>query len=506
MRSKQLKRVLVLFAALALGAPLAVCAQGAASAERTTYSQWLANQRTAAGQETQALAAPKENVLLYNVPTSLEGPIDPETYILGPSDELSLIIRGPETTFHQLRVLPEGYVVLPNLGPYNAAGVTLSRLRADLREALKRYYKNVEIDLLLTKPRSFVVYVSGEVARPGAVELTAPSRVSHAIAAAGGVTDPGSVRLIEVREKGQAVSVVDLFMLVMDGDNAHNPILREGQTVHVCPRYMKAMTVGELRKSGNFEIVPGETVRDLIRFSGGFSTTADTLHLLLERTNPGEEVTSIVLRCDSAASVELKDLDVLVVPDLVSLHGIEPVEVLGGGGRDGEFQVAKSETLKDFLFRLWRFTYRYNVESAVIERHVPKGRPQYIYFNVREVLEGGEAGDTVLKPGDTISFPVKEKQVFVTGEVNQPGVFPFQPGYTAERYIALAGGPNTTGTYGKIDIFALDGNKRGGDRRSLVYRGETIVVKQKTSKILSGWFWGAASLSGLALSIYAITK
>jgi protein involved in polysaccharide export with SLBB domain len=267
---------------------------------------------------------------------------------------------------------------------------------------------------------------------------------------------------------------------------------------------MKATTVGELRKSGIFEIVPGETVEDLVRFSGGFSTTADTLHMLVERTNPGEEVTSIVVRCDSAENVVLKDLDVLVVPDLVSLHGIEPVEVLGGGGRAGEFQVARSETLRDFLFRLWRFTYRYNVESAVIERNRDGGNPEYIYFNVRDVLEGGAAGDTVLRPGDTISFPVKEKQVFVTGEVNQPGVFPFQPGYTAERYIALAGGPNTTGAYDKIDIFGLDGSKRGGDRRSLVYRGETIVVKQKTSKIVSGWFWGAASLTGLVLSIYAV--
>jgi len=507
MGAKQMRRMLALLSILVLAAPLAVPAQDTAPPrERTRLPQLTGGQVTVPLEEEQTLAAPKENVLLYNVPTSLEGPIDPETYVLGPSDELSLIVRGPETTFHQLRVLPEGYVVLPNIGPYKAAGLTLARLRADVKEALKRYYRNVEIDLLLTKPRSFVVYVAGEVARPGAVELTAPSRVSHAIAAAGGVTDRGSVRLIEVKENDQPVAVVDLYLFVLQGDNSHNPILKEGQTVHVKPRYMTASSVGELRKPGVFEIVSGETVQDLIRFSGGFSTTADTLHLLVEWTNPGREVTSIVLRSDSAAGVELKDLDVLVAPDLVSLHGIEPVEVLGGGGREGAFQVAKSETLKDFLFRLWRFTPRYNVESAVIERNVDQGNPQYIYFNVREVLEGGPAGDTVLRPGDTISFPVKEKQVFVTGEVNLPGVFPFQPGYTAERYIALAGGPNASGTYDKVEIFALNGDKRDGDRRSLVYRGETIVVHQRTSKILSDWFFGVATIAGLALSIYAVTQ
>jgi len=39
-----------------------------------------------------------------------------------------------------------------------------------------------------------------------------------------------------------------------------------------------------------------------------------------------------------------------------------------------------------------------------------------------------------------------------------------------------------------------------------VYRGETIVVRQRTSKILADWFFGMATIAGLALSIYAVTK
>jgi protein involved in polysaccharide export with SLBB domain len=464
------------------------------------------SERTANGGEESPIAEPEGNLLLYPVPTSLEGPVDPETYILGPSDELSLVIRGPQTVVHPLRILPEGHVLLPNLGPYAAAGSTLGALEREVREVLGRYYRNVEMDVLLTKPRNFVVYVSGQVARPGAVELTAPSRVSHAVAAAGGVSEGGSVRLIEVRENGAVVYVSDLFRFLQDGDIGNNPILREGQTVHVPPRYMRAVTVGELRRGGAFEIRPGETAADLIHFSGGFSTTADTLHLIIERTNPGEAVKTIVFDSDSARSMPLRDLDVLVVPDLVSLHGIEPVEVIGGGGRDGSFQIAESEKLRDFLFRLWRFTTRYDVESAVIERNSPEGEPQYVYFNVRKVLEGDPLGGMVLHPGDTVSFPPREKQVFVTGEVVVPGAIPFLPGYTAERYIALAGGPTGAGTYGRVDIFDWNGNIRSGDRNSLVYRGETIVVKQKLSRTLGNLLLSAASLAGLALSIVAVSQ
>lgn len=486
---------------------LVVAFPGGLAAQRSLSLQSRSlSERAAVAEEEQTLAAPKDDAFFFTVPTSLEGPVDPETYILGPSDELSLIIRGPQTTIQPLRVLPEGYLLLPNLGPYYVSGLTLARLKTDVRSALGRFYKNVEIDLVLTKPRSFVIYVSGEVTRPGAVELTAPARVGHAIAAAGGVRETGSVRLIEVREGGTKIFVADLFRFLQEADVQANPVLKEGQTVHVPPRYMKAITVGELRKSGEFEIVPGETVEDVIRFSGGFGTAADTTHLLLERTNPGEEVVNIVFPSDSAALIELKDLDVVVVPDLVSFQGIQPVEVLGGGGRTGSLQVAESEKLSDFVYRLWRFTPKFDVESAVIERYIAPNEPQYIYFNVRDVLAGEAVGDTILRPGDTVSFPSKERQVFVTGEVVLPGPFPFQPGFSAERYIALAGGPNGGGTYNRIDIFAENGTMRSGDRHTLIYRGETIVVKTKLSRQFAGLFYAAATLTSLILSIYAISQ
>jgi protein involved in polysaccharide export with SLBB domain len=492
-----------MFAALWL---LLAAAPGVVDAQRPLSLQNRAFSGRAAADEQEPIAAPKDEAFFYTVPASLEGPVDPETYILGPSDELSLILRGPQTSVQPLRVLPEGYVLLPNIGPFRVTGTTLARLKTDVQAALRNYYRNVEIDVVLTKPRSFVVYVSGMVTRPGAVELTAPARVGHAIAAAGGVAAGGSARLIEVRENGGKVAVADLFRFLQEGSIEANPVLREGQTVHVPPRFMKAVSVGEFRKSGEFEIVPGETVEDLIRYSGGFAAGADTMHMLVERTTPGQEIMTAMFPRDSAAALELRDLDVLVVPDLVSFRGREPVEVLGGGGRTGIFQIAESERLGEFVYRLWRFTPRFDVESAVIERYVMPNEPQYIYFNVRDVLEGKAIADTVLRAGDTVSFPSLERQVFVTGQVVLPGPFPFQPGFTAERYIALAGGPNGDGTYGRIDIFAENGSQRSGDRHTLIYRGETIVVKTKLSRQLAGLFYGAATLTSLILSIYAVSQ
>ncbi len=93
------------------------------------------------------------------LPRSLEGPIDPQTYVLGPSDELLLVLRGPDTRLHYLLVLPEGNVILPNVGSMPASGRTLSEFRDDVKRSLSRYYRNIEIDCHLSRPRSFVVFV-----------------------------------------------------------------------------------------------------------------------------------------------------------------------------------------------------------------------------------------------------------------------------------------------------------------------------------------------------------
>jgi protein involved in polysaccharide export with SLBB domain len=269
---------------------------------------------------------------------------------------------------------------------------------------------------------------------------------------------------------------------------------------------MKANIIGEVRKPGEYEIRSGETAADLVAFAGGFASTADSTRLLLERSRPGDAISTHTIENGMAAAFELKDMDVVVVPDLVSFNMVDPVEVFGGGGRDGAFQIREDETLHDFILRLWRFTYRYELESAVIERYVEVGKPEYIEFSVPDVLAGDSVGKMVLLPGDLISFPIRERNVYVTGEVIAPGPIPFQPGYTVERYVALAGGPNNIGTYDKIDIFGQDGQKRSGDRNSLIYRGETIVVKTRTSHQFGAIFSGVISITALAVAVIAVTK
>ncbi|UCH83828.1 MAG: SLBB domain-containing protein [Candidatus Latescibacterota bacterium] len=499
-----MKRTVILVIALThlvgIVSPSLVAAQRSLSLEKRALSQ----QTSSPGEDAEEKASAPE--IPAALSASLEGPIDPATYVLGPSDEVLLIVRGPKTTTYQLRVFPEGNIVLPNVGAFPAAGLTLVECKEGVRKELRRFYPTIEIDLQLTVPRRFVVFVVGEVTNPGGVELVAPARVGRAVLQAGGVTDGGSLRRIEILEDGKTIRKVDLYRFLRSGDFDQNPYLKEGQSVYVPPRAWKAAIVGEVRKPAQYEILSGETAADLVAFAEGFASTADSTRLLLERIQPGDEITTHTIEGDEAQTFELKDMDVVVVPDLVSYHMVEPVEVYGGGGRDGPFRIRENETLREFLLRLWRFSYRYEIEDAVIERYVGEDKPEFIEFSVPAVLAGDPIGDFVLKPGDLISFPTRERNVYVTGEVNVPGPIPFQPGITAERYIALAGGPNNIGTYDKIDIFGEDGEKRSGDRNSMIYRGETIVVKTRRTHQFGAIFSGLISITALAVAVIAVTK
>jgi len=439
------------------------------------------------------------------MPRALEGPIDPDTYVLGPLDDLLVVVHGAQTQRYFLKVLPEGNIVLPNAGPFHVAGMTLTEFREAAAKQLQRYYPDVEIDIQLAVPRTFVIYVTGEVNRPGAVEVYPPFRVSNVIRMAGGVKEKASRRQIEIRENGEVVHKVDLFAFLNLGMEEENVVLHEGQSVYVPPAQATVNVVGEVRLPGLKELIPGETASDMIEYCGGIDSRGFADRILLERTRPGQPMETILFDMEQAKTIELEDLDILVIRDIRSYDGSDPVEVIGGGGRGGAIYIGEPEPLRDFLARLWRFTESYDTRVAVLEHETEDG-PKLTLFDVGKVFAGDPVGELLVRPGDTVSFPPRDSSVFVAGEIVVPGPLPYQPGYTAERYISLAGGPNDAGSFDKLTIYSRDGVKRSGDRSSMVYRGDTIVLETRTGRRISGWLINITSLTGLILSIVALSR
>src|SRR3989440_8848685 len=140
----------------------------------------------------------------------LAGPV-PSDYKLGPGDNLVLIITGDVELAYSLPVTREGFLVIPQVGQVHVANLTLDQLRDLLYARLGRVYSGVRrganattrFDVSVANVRANQVYVVGEVAQPGAYQLSSLGTVFTALYAAGGVTERADMRQVELRRGGK---------------------------------------------------------------------------------------------------------------------------------------------------------------------------------------------------------------------------------------------------------------------------------------------------------------
>jgi hypothetical protein len=129
--------------------------------------------------ETEVVDTEKSREAATPAAIPLEAPIDPSTYVCGPGDLFALHFWGPQNFQLHLGVDVEGRTFIAKLGHVKVAGHTLDKVRADITRAAKRHYPGVQIDLVLSQPRQFMVHIVGEVKKPGVYRARARARLDR---------------------------------------------------------------------------------------------------------------------------------------------------------------------------------------------------------------------------------------------------------------------------------------------------------------------------------------
>jgi polysaccharide export outer membrane protein len=224
---------------------------------------------------------------------TLAGPVDPN-YRLGPGDGLVLILTGDVELAHELTVTREGFIAIPQVGQMNVANLTLTQLEDLLYTRLGRVYSGVRrgpgattrFTITVAKLRTIQVYVTGDVGRPGSVQLSAAGTALTALYAAGGPTDNGSFRRVEVRRGGKLVDSLDIYDYLLRGDNSHDVRLDNGDVVFVPVRAARIKVTGQVIRPAIYELRIGETLRDLLQIAGGFEARALRRRVQIDRILP----------------------------------------------------------------------------------------------------------------------------------------------------------------------------------------------------------------------------
>ena len=133
----------------------------------------------------------------------LKSTIDPDTYILGPMDEITVQVwKEPFETYVSL-VNAEGVLIFEGIGSLAASGKSLSEARVDIvRLFSSKFRESVKITSCLSGLRPILVDVVGAVRVPGTYELVAQDRLIQALRKAGGLREFAALSGIEIHRNG----------------------------------------------------------------------------------------------------------------------------------------------------------------------------------------------------------------------------------------------------------------------------------------------------------------
>lgn len=225
--------------------------------------------------------------LFENVPSTFApldyAPVTPE-YLIGPGDEL--LIRGwGQIDISNYRVVVDrsGSIYIPTVGAISVAGIRYERLNEYLKQVIGRYYKNFDLDVTLGRLRAIQVFVVGQVRRPGTYTVSSLSTLVNALFASGGPSKRGSKRQIQLKRAGRVVTTFDLYDLIVNGDKSKDAPLMPGDVIYVPAVGPLVAMAGSVNVPAIYELKDHENLGDVVRYSGGLSSTAAGQHAIIER-------------------------------------------------------------------------------------------------------------------------------------------------------------------------------------------------------------------------------
>jgi protein involved in polysaccharide export with SLBB domain len=392
---------------------------------------------------------------------NLYGAIDPD-YRIGPGDELVVDVWG-EAVFRVERLVNrEGNVSLPDVGRVHLQGLSLDEARSRIRGQLSKAHSGFArtpattfLDVSLQKLRPIKVFLVGEVARPGAYDLSAASTVFHALYFAGGPSATGSMRDIRVMRNDELVASLDVYDYLLHGRKEGDIRLENDDTIFIPVRHGEVAVRGEVTRPARYEFREGETLEDIVRMAGGITARTyldraqvDRIVPPAERQPDGDDrlVIDVPLRevLDSERVFPLADLDEIVLLPITDDQR-NWVELAGQVVRPGTYELMDGMRLSDLIDRAEGLSGDAFLDRGSLLRTYDDGSRETLTFDLGAAVTGTPEDDVPLHARDQITIFSKwdfldRAEVVVFGAVRKPGPYELTENLTLGDLLLRAGG------------------------------------------------------------------
>jgi len=424
----------------------------------------------------------------------LEGPINPDNYVVGPNDIFSLGIWGVMNSTLPVNVTPEGSVIIPTVGEIPVVGLTLSDVKQKVIEKVKKRYISADVSLTLISPRRFYVTVTGvgQGEYPTSAALRASSIILQVLFDTTALVRSGtskgersrfSLRNITLTRKDGSSSRIDLLKYYATREDKYNPYLREGDVINI-PKYDydgRFLSVyGAVQFPGTFEWIEGDDLETAIQLVRGFTTSAQPDSILISRLDKdSKRMTNFIVKYDDNKHMPLEVNDRVVVMTYIDYRRDLKVGILGEVVRPGQYPITLNTTrLSDIIYQAGGFTENAHLPTSELYRQLDtlfmtnaktfRDSAEYLFTarlndiisndKEREQFEIDTKGrigrvnvdftklfsdpsqDVILKNNDLIYISPNNGSIYVYGQVNKPGFVPYVEGKNYEYYVDKAGG------------------------------------------------------------------
>jgi polysaccharide export outer membrane protein len=160
-------------------------------------------------------------------------------FTIGPEDVLGVLVWRDAEMSGYVTVRPDGMITLPLIRDIKASGLTPTELADRIQAAVREYVTDASVTVVVRQMNSRKVFITGEVAKPGAYPLTSSMTVMQLIAVAGGLNEFAEAKSISVMrvEGGKTMTFPFDYKNVANGKKpAQNIVLKPGDTVVVPER------------------------------------------------------------------------------------------------------------------------------------------------------------------------------------------------------------------------------------------------------------------------------
>ncbi len=403
----------------------------------------------------------------------------PKGYVLGPGDELVILLTGLNESSVRSKISPEGNLQIPYAGLVYLNGFTIEQATSLIRKKMAVVYPALnsgqsQLTVNLGNTRSVKVTILGEAKTPGSYTVSSLSTLFNVLYLSGGPTTNGSLRNIELIRNNKVYRTVDFYTFLQQGLLDGN-IRLEDQDVIRIPVYRKRVSIdGEVKKPAIYELKAQENLADLIRYASGYTDIAYRGIAKVDQINELER--------------EVKDIPSSMMADFIPRNGdkvhigsinnryANRIILEGAVNRPGVYELSAGLTLASVIKKAEGLKPEAYLERGYIKRTLPNLDKELISFKPLDIVNG--RNDLPLLREDSIVIQdraafITEQTVTVDGNVRNPGTIVYRKGMKLADVLAMSGGLTEQAAGHHIEISRLIPNDEDNVANQLV---ESITV------------------------------